>query len=105
MKRTPSEIRLYVTTANKIVTDHGGQPTDFEPYNYIIATKAGVLLVDVSDDCCVCTRFKEIDSALTLNLGDRLNIHSGKWNWMGGSDHNGDMYNLALFQQALRKIT
>lgn len=37
-------------------------------------------------------------------MGDRLNIHSGKWNWMGGMDHQGDMLDLAYFQQALRKI-
>lgn len=105
MKRSQQDIKTYRKAACDAVENLGGQiMLGFEPYTHIVPTKAGVLLVSIGDDCTVCCRFKEVDSALTLNLGDRLNPHSGKWNWMGGFNHEGDMLDLAYFQQALRKI-
>lgn len=105
MKRSDREIKAYREAACTAIERLGGQIIlGFDSYTHIVPTKAGVLFVSVGDDCCICTRFKEVDSALTLNLGQRLNIHSGKWNWMGGADHQGDMLDLAYFQQALRKI-
>lgn len=105
MKRTDAEILAYREAACTAIERLGGQIIlGFDYYTHIVPTKAGELLVSVGDDCCICCRFKEVDSAKTLNLGDRLNIHSGKWNWMGGTDHQGDMLDLAYFQQALRKI-
>lgn len=105
MNRKNSEKVLYRNTALKILTDFGAvYMPEQDVYRYSVMTKAGVLLVSVGDDFCVCTKFTDIESAKTLGLGDRLNPHSGKWNWMGGTDHNGDMYDLAQFQQALRRI-
>lgn len=105
MKRSERAIKDYRKAACDAVENLGGQiMLGFEPYTHIVPTKAGVLLVSISDDCSVCTRFKDVEAAKTLNLGDRLNPFSGKWNWMGGFNHEGDMLDLAYFQQALRKI-
>lgn len=105
MNRTKKERATYNAEATKIVVALGGSimPSG-SSYNLQVPTKAGKLLVSIGDDCCVCTRFEDGDAALDLGLGDRLNVHSGKWNWMGGMDHQGDMLDLAYFQQALRKI-
>lgn len=105
MKRTKKEIAVYNAAATKIVVALGGSimPSD-SSYNLQIPTKAGKLLVSIGDDCCVCTRFENSEAALDLGLGDRLNVHSGKWNFMGGMNHQGDMLDLAYFQQELRKI-
>lgn len=105
MKRTKKEIAVYNAAATKIVVALGGSimPSD-SSYNLQIPTKAGKLLVSIGDDCCICTRFVDVEAAKELGLGGRLNEFSGKWNWMGGMDHQGDMLDLAYFQQALRKI-
>lgn len=106
MKRTRQERVAYNAAATKVVVSLGGRirPSG-ETYNLAITTKAGVLLVSIdSDYCYICTRFVDVKAAIELGLGDRLNEFSGKWNWMGGMDHQGDMLDLAYFQQALRKI-
>lgn len=106
MKRTKKEIAVYNAAATKIVVALGGSimPSD-SSYNLQIPTKAGDLLVSIDSDCCyICTRFEDVEAAKELGLGERLNEFSGKWNWMGGMDHQGDMLDLAYFQQALRKI-
>lgn len=105
MRRSKQEVAAYRNQATKIVVGLGGRimPSD-SAYNLKIDTKAGQLLISIGDDCCVCTRFEDVEAAKALTLGDRLNEHSGKWNWMGGGNHEGDLLDLAYFQQALRKI-
>lgn len=105
MKRTDREILAYREAACTAIEKLGGQILlGFDPYTHTVPTKAGVLRISIGDDCCICTRFDNSEAARELALGDRLNPHSGKWNWMGGMDHQGDMVDMAYFQQALRKI-
>lgn len=104
MKRTKKEVATYREFATSVVENAGAVATDNDSYGYTLQTKAGPLLISIGDDCCVCTRFEDVEKAKTLGLGDRLNPHSGKWNWMGGFDHLGDMEDLAQFSRALRKL-
>lgn len=104
MKRTAEEVRIYRKTAEGVVTTAGGQPDDSTSYGYSLQTKAGRLFISIGDDCCICTRFEDLSNVAALDLGDRLNEFSGKWNWMGGFNHAADMYDLAQFARALRRI-
>lgn len=104
MKRTFKQKAAYGEAAGAVLERFNGVYTGREPYPYTVATKAGPLLVSIDEDGCICTRFENIDAAKELGLGDRLNPFSGKWNWMGGNDHQADMLDLANFQHALRKI-
>lgn len=104
MKRKQKEKSAYGAAAGGIMDRFNAVYTADASYPYTIATKAGDLLVSIGDDCCICTRFVDIKAANELGLGDRLNEFSGKWNWMGGDSHQGDMLDLAAFQHALRKI-
>jgi hypothetical protein len=105
VKRKFNERAAYNIAANGILNHVGAvYAPQNETYPYTVSTKAGPLRVSIDSDCCICTRFEDIEAAKQLDLGDRLNPHSGKWNWMGGDDHQGDMVDLAMFQQALRKI-
>lgn len=106
MKRKWKERMEYYKAVSDILNRFKAVYTgnDDDAYPYTIATKVGQLKVSLGKDCCVCTRFEDVEAARGLDLGDRLNPHSGKWNWMGGNDHQGDMLDLAYFQQALRKI-
>lgn len=105
MKRNRKECAAYNAAATRIVVGLGGRISpSSDTYNLQIDTKAGLLRVSIDSDCCICTRFEDVEAAKELDLGDRLNEFSGKWNWMGGMDHQGDMLDLANFQHALRKI-
>lgn len=105
MKRKMKETTAYGAAAGGIMDRFNAVYTADASYPYTVATKAGDLLVSIDSDCCyICTRFVDVKAAKELGLGDRLNEFSGKWNWMGGMDHQGDMLDLAYFQQALRKI-
>ena len=104
MKRKMKETTAYGGAAGGIMDRFNAVYTADASYPYTVATKAGDLLVSIGDDCCICTRFEDVKAAKELGLGGRLNEFSGKWNWMGGMDHQGDMLDLANFQHALRKI-
>lgn len=105
MKRKFKEVTAYTKAAGQVLDRFGAvYMPEQDVYRYSIMTKAGILLASIGDDCCICTKFTNVDAALDLGLGERLNVHSGKWNWMGGNCHQGDMLDLANFQQALRKI-
>lgn len=105
MKRKHKEITAYNAGVGTILDRFNAvYNPDESSYPYTIITKAGPLKVSLGDDCCVCTRFEDVEAAKALDLGDRLNPHSGKWNWMGGDSHQADMLDLAHFQQELRKI-
>lgn len=104
MKRTKQQIHTYTRMAKGIIKSFGGVPDEStSSYEYSVQTKAGPLLISIGEDCCICTRFC-LDAAMDLGLGDRLNVHSGKWNWMGGHDHVSDMADLQQFGLALRAI-
>lgn len=103
MKRTFKQKTTYGGAARDVLDRFNAVYTGREPRPYTVETKAGPLMVSIEDGC-ICTRFENIDAAKELGLGDRLNPFSGKWNWMGGMDHQGDMLDLANFQHALRKI-
>ena len=103
--RTYSQTRLYIETARQILVRAGATILPAGSwYEWSVQTKVGTLLISIGEDCCITCRFDNIEAALHEGLGDRLNVHSGKWNWMGGNDHAGDMYDLACFQQALRRL-
>jgi hypothetical protein len=105
MSRTFKEKLAYGNAVRFILNRVGAVFTHTDDmYCYTVATQAGPLRISLGDDCCVCTRFENIDDALDLGLGERLNVHSGKWNWMGGNNHQEDMVDLANFHAALRKI-
>jgi len=102
MTRTQREISLYQTAALQILKDAcATDNVEGDNYPFRVLTKVGPLLVDVGDDCCVCTRFQNLHDAKQMGLGDRLNPFSGKWNWMGGNDHAGDIADLFEFGRAL----
>lgn len=53
-------------------------------YPWYIDTKAGPLQVAIMDDWLACV-FADVQAAKSILGSDmRLNVHSGKWNWMGG---------------------
>lgn len=102
MSRTKREIQLYQVAALQIILDAQGRETDDgDNYGYRVMTTVGPLLIDIGDDCCVCTRFQNLHDAKQMGLGERLNPYSGKWNWMGGNDHAGDIADLFEFGRAL----
>lgn len=106
MKRTKKQVNTYHLAAMAILNSHGAVAENrASSYDYTIKTTAGELRLSVHEDCSVCTRFVNVEKAKTLGLGDNLNPHSGKWNWMGGLTHDEDMADLLLFSAALRKIT
>lgn len=105
MKRTKKEITVYRRAALAILRVCGAQLADHH-YAYQLDTTAGLLRLSV-DDGCVCTRFEDVERAkaqLPHQYHDRLNPHSGKWNWMGGHSHEADITDLAMFQADLRRL-
>lgn len=106
MKRTKAEVNAYHMTALAVLRVHNAESADKDSaYEHTVKTTAGELRVSIGDDCCICTRFTDLDKAKKLGLGDRLNPYSGKWNWMGGLTHDEDLSDLLRFSEALRKIT
>lgn len=104
--RTKAETNTYHMTALAVLRVHNAEATpQGSSYDYKVNTAAGELLIQVGDDGCVCTRFTDVEKAKNLNLGDRLNPYSGKWNWMGGLNHDEDLSDLLMFSEALKKIT
>lgn len=53
-------------------------------YPWSIETKAGALNLAIMDDWIACVFVDEVKAQGVLKGDRRLNIHSGKWNWMGG---------------------
>ena len=104
--RTKQQTENYQRTAVNFLFSVKAQGDLFSStaYEWSITTKAGLLQISVGDDCCICTRFDNVEAAKALGLGDKLNPHSGKWNWMGGNDHAGDMADLDAFRTALVAI-
>ena len=53
-------------------------------YPWSLETKAGNLKLSIMDDWLACVFVDEVKAQGILKGDRRLNIHSGKWNWMGG---------------------
>ena len=53
-------------------------------YPWSIATTAGNLKLAIMDDWLACVFVDQVKARGVLKGDQRLNIHSGKWNWMGG---------------------
>lgn len=108
--RTKQQSQAYLAAAQKALLNTPftiQRPKDADhmsSYEWCTLTRGGDLWISISDDCCICTRFEDVERAKQLGLGDRLNPYSGKWNWMGGSDHAGDMADLDAFRTALVAI-
>lgn len=110
-KLTKKQIREYRDAFEQIVQRAGATARPMGGcYELAVETQAGPLFIArPQEDCWIACRFGEVDRAVALlNPGrvwdHHLNPHSGKWNWMGGDCHEGNMTDLAYFQQALRRI-
>lgn len=53
-------------------------------YPWSIETKAGALHLAIMDDWIACVFVDQVKARGVLKGDQRLNIHSGKWNWMSG---------------------
>ncbi len=53
-------------------------------YPWSIATTVGDLKLAIMDDWLACVFVDEVKAQGILKGDQRLNTHSGKWNWMGG---------------------
>lgn len=53
-------------------------------YTWSIVTKAGALSLAIMDDWLACVFVDQVKARGVLKGDQRLNFHSGKWNWMGG---------------------
>jgi len=105
MSRQTEEYRLRVWEA--LATAGATENEDGSSYQYSVETKYGTLLVSI-DDSCTCCRFEGVQSAKAGLAGiypELLNPFSGKWNWMGGLDHTGDMKDAASFSKMLLWMT
>lgn len=53
-------------------------------YPWGLETKAGALNLAIMDDWIACVFVDEVKARSVLKGDQRLNVHSGKWNWMHG---------------------
>ena len=53
-------------------------------YPWSLETKVGALNLAIMDDWLACVFVDQVKARGVLKGDQRLNIHSGKWNWMGG---------------------
>ena len=53
-------------------------------YPWSIVTKAGNLKLSIMDKWLACVFVDEVKARSVLKGDQRLNVHSGKWNWMHG---------------------
>ena len=53
-------------------------------YPWSLETKAGALNLAIMDDWLACVFVDQVKARGVLKGDQRLNFHSGKWNWMGG---------------------
>ncbi|WP_274643955.1 hypothetical protein [Pseudomonas serbica] len=104
--RTIKQTSTYRNAALIILRNAGAQLHKTGFYMYSVETTLGALSISVRDDSLMC-RFEDVDRAKGY-FGDysysRLNPHTGKWNWMGGMNHEGDLNDLQDFGNALELI-
>lgn len=53
-------------------------------YPWSLETKAGALNLAIMEDWLACVFVDQVKARGVLKGDRRLNIHSGKWNWMNG---------------------
>jgi hypothetical protein len=105
-KRTLKQTSAYRNGALSILRNAGAQINESGHKMYTVETTLGTLEISVWNASIMCmfddlTRAKE---HFGVCLNGRLNPHSGKWNWMGGMSHEGDMIDLQDFGHALERI-
>ena len=77
--------KKFQKMAEEVISSLGFIKTETDSiYHWSIATKAGDLKLSIMDDWIACVFVDEVKARSVLKGGQRLNIHSGKWNWMGG---------------------
>jgi hypothetical protein len=85
-KPSAKQIRDYRDAALAILIKHGATEAPKDSYReFCLQTKAGPLFVSIKDDWLACL-FEDVARARAAVPGERLNPHSGKWNWMQGLD-------------------
>lgn len=53
-------------------------------YPWSIETKVGALKLAIMDDWLACVFVDQVKARGVLKGNQRLNTHSGEWNWMNG---------------------
>lgn len=105
-KRTIKQNSTYRNAALAILRNAGAQFNEIGHKMYTVETTLGTLEVSVWNASIMCM-FDDVARA-KAHFGNypngRLNPHSGKWNWMGGMSHEGDMTDLQDFGHALERI-
>lgn len=105
-KRTIKQAKVYRTAALEILKKAGARLDETENSMYLLDTNLGLLRLTVWNSSMMC-RFEDVPRA-KAHFGDypngKLNPFSGKWNWMGGMKHEGDMVDLEDFGHALGRI-
>jgi hypothetical protein len=105
-KRTIKQTSAYRNGALTILRNAGAQVNEVSHRMYSLETTLGTLSISVWNSSIMCmfddvTRAKEHFGS---SPNGRLNPFSGKWNWMGGFDHEGDMLDLYQFECALEHL-
>lgn len=104
-KRTAKQTKLYRTTALAILRNCGAQVDEARHKMYSLETRLGKLGISIWDTSIMC-RFDDVaraEAGIGVS-GHCMNPHSGKWNWMGGLTHEGDMEDLKQFEYSLLKL-
>ena len=77
--------KKFQKMATEVISSLGFIKTEADSlYPWSIATKAGNLKLAIMDDWIACVFVDEVKAKGILKGDQRLNTHSGKWNWMGG---------------------
>jgi hypothetical protein len=96
MKLTKKQSAEYMKSALEILRSFGFQQDETSGHEYSADTIAGKLHVTIYPDWTAC-RFDDVKKAVEVTQGDRINPHSGKWNWM-------ELTDLPYFQAELRRL-
>ncbi len=77
--------KKFQKMAEEVISSLGFIKTETDSiYHWSIATKAGDLKLSIMDDWLACVFVDEVKAQGILKGDQRLNIRSGKWNWMCG---------------------
>lgn len=78
-------VKKFQKMAEEVVSNLGFIKTEADGlYPWSIETKAGALNLAIMDNWIACVFVDQVKARVVLKGDQRLNIHSGKWNWMGG---------------------
>lgn len=88
---------VFKSQALDILHKIGAVQTPDKASSFCLQTQAGALQITVNQNWIAC-RFKNVIKAISLGTGDRINRHTGKWNWYDGID------DLSHFERELSKL-